>query len=79
MNAYDLAVFEAVATLGGMTRAAESLHTVQSNVTARIRLLERELGVELFHRHHRGVQLTKSGEQLLPYDQRQLEFPPDDN
>jgi hypothetical protein len=40
MDAGDLRVFEAVARLGGMNRAAIDLNTVQSNVTARIRLLE---------------------------------------
>jgi DNA-binding transcriptional LysR family regulator len=44
-------VFETVARLGGMKRAAAELNTVQSNVTARIRQLEEELGVPLFHRH----------------------------
>jgi DNA-binding transcriptional LysR family regulator len=40
MDAADLRIFEAVARLGGMNRAAGELHTVQSNVTHRIRLLE---------------------------------------
>jgi len=67
MEASDLAVFAAVASAGTITRAAEGLHTVQSNVTARLRHLETELGVALFHRHARGVFLTSAGEQLLPY------------
>jgi LysR family transcriptional regulator, cell division regulator len=67
MDAADLRVFEAVARLGGMNRAAAELHTVQSNVTARIRLLEDELGLVLFHRHSRGVALTPAGQRLLPY------------
>jgi DNA-binding transcriptional LysR family regulator len=67
MDAGDLRVFEAVARLGGMNRAALDLNTVQSNVTARIRLLEEELGVPLFHRHSRGVTLTDAGQRLLPY------------
>ena len=70
MDAADLRFFEAVARLGGMGRAAEALHTVQSNVTARIRLLEEELGRELFRRHARGVDLTQAGQRLLPYAQR---------
>lgn len=70
MDARDLAVFRAVARAGGMTRAARTLHTVQSNVTQRIRLLEAELGVPLFHRRSRGVTLTNAGEQLLPYAER---------
>jgi len=67
MEAIDLAVFAAVASAGTITRAAEGLHTVQSNVTARLRRMEQELGVALFHRHARGVFLTSAGEQLLPY------------
>ena len=67
MDAGDLRVFEAVARLGGMNRAAAELHTVQSNVTARIRALEARLGTPLFHRHSRGVALTAAGRRLLPY------------
>lgn len=67
MDAHDLKIFEAVARLGGMNRAAGELNTVQSNVTARIRQLEAELGAPLFHRHARGVTLTEAGQRLLPY------------
>lgn len=67
MDAADLRIFEAVARLGGMTRAAAELHTVQSNVTARIRVLEDELGTPLFERSSRGVALTPAGRRLLPY------------
>jgi DNA-binding transcriptional LysR family regulator len=67
MESSDLKVFEAVARSGSITAASEELHTVQSNVTARIRQLESELGVTLFRRHSRGVVLTSAGERLLPY------------
>jgi DNA-binding transcriptional LysR family regulator len=67
VDAGDLRLFEAVARLGGMGRAAVELHTVQSNVTTRIRRLEAELGVPLFERHARGVALTPAGRRLLPY------------
>ena len=70
MDASDLRVFEAVARLGGMNRAAAELHTVQSNVTARVRLLEEKLGAALFDRHSRGVALTEAGRRLLPYAQQ---------
>lgn len=70
MDSADLRVFEAVARLGGMNRAAAELNTVQSNVTARVRLLEDALGVPLFHRHSRGVSLTSAGQRLLPYAER---------
>ncbi len=67
MDASDLRVFEAVARLGGMSRAALELNTVQSNVSARIQLLEEELGTPLFQRQSRGVSLTDAGRVLLPY------------
>ncbi len=70
MDTGDLAVFAAVAQAGGITKAAQRLNTVQSNVTQRVRLLEAELGVPLFHRHSRGVSLTSAGRQLLPYAER---------
>jgi LysR family transcriptional regulator, cell division regulator len=70
MDASDLRIFEAVARLGGMNRAAAELNTVQSNVTARIRTLEEQLGIQLFHRTSRGVSLTAAGTRLLPYAAR---------
>jgi DNA-binding transcriptional LysR family regulator len=67
MDTGDLKIFEAVARLGGMNRAAAELNTVQSNVTARIKALEADLGCVLFERHARGVSLTEAGQRLLPY------------
>ncbi len=67
MDASDLRVFEAVVRVGNITRASALLNTVQSNVTARIRSLEEELGVLLLHRHARGVTPTIAGQRLLPY------------
>jgi len=67
MDAADLKFFEEVAQFGGMSLAAKKLNTVQSNVTRRIRTLESELNVSLFHRTGRGVSLTPAGEQLLPF------------
>lgn len=70
MDSGDLIYFAAVAKIGSITKAALLLDTVQSNVTQRIRRLEQELGVPLFHRHGRGVTLTVAGTQLLPYASR---------
>ncbi|NVO18038.1 MAG: LysR family transcriptional regulator [Rhodoplanes sp.] len=67
MDPADLEVFAAVARHGSMRAAAEALNTVQSNVTARIRVLEDEIGAALFERHSRGVVLTAAGRRLLPY------------
>lgn len=70
MDSTDLNFFAAVAMAGGIGRAANDLHTVQSNVTQRIRGLEAQLGVQLFHRSKKGVTLTSMGNRLLPYAKR---------
>jgi LysR family transcriptional regulator, cell division regulator len=66
----DLLTFSTVARTGGITRAAEELNTVQSNVTQRVKALEAEIGTALFERHSRGMTLTGAGRRLLPYAQR---------
>ncbi|MFT9015965.1 MAG: LysR family transcriptional regulator [Acetobacter sp.] len=66
MNSGDLQFFLAVCEAGGIGKAAERLNTVQSNVTSRIQRLEAELGVQLFRRHTRGVELTAAGSRLVP-------------
>lgn len=70
MEYSDLRILEAVARHGSMSRAAVELHTVQSNVTARIRALEEQIGTTLFERNSRGVVLTAAGQRLLPYTAR---------
>ena len=72
MDADDLRVVDAVARAGSMNRAAAELNMVQSNVTARIRLLEEELGVQLFVRHSRGVVPSEAGLRLLSYGEQIL-------
>ncbi|RYI25708.1 MAG: LysR family transcriptional regulator, partial [Acetobacteraceae bacterium] len=67
MELVDLETFAAIARHGGVTRAAAAMNTVQSNVTARLKALELELGARLFERHSRGVVLTAAGQRLLPY------------
>src|SRR5262249_27076263 len=63
----DLKIFSAVVHAGGITRAAEQLHRVQSSVTTRIRQLEDELGVELFVREGKRLHLAPAGKILLDY------------
>jgi DNA-binding transcriptional LysR family regulator len=62
----DVLVFLQVVRSGSITKAADQLNTVQSNVTARIKKLEEALGVPLLSRHARGVKLTSGGEAVLP-------------
>src|ERR1700755_1261664 len=70
MELSDLLTFSTVARLGGITRAADELNTVQSNVTNRVKALEGEIGGSLFDRHSRGMTLTGAGRRLLPFAQR---------
>jgi DNA-binding transcriptional LysR family regulator len=70
MDATALATFLAVARHGSVTAAAAELHTVQSNVTARMKQLEVDLEKALFVRHSRGVTLTAAGTRLVSYAQR---------
>lgn len=65
MEVRQLTYFEAVVRLGGFTRAAEALHVAQPAVSAQIRSLERELGVQLLHRTTRHVSPTHAGEVFL--------------
>ncbi|WP_196594122.1 LysR family transcriptional regulator [Pectinatus sottacetonis] len=69
MESNDLRIFKEVAVEGTVTRAAEKMGYVQSNITARIRVLERELGIKLFFRKHKMI-LSPAGEKLLPYAQQ---------
>lgn len=61
----QLRSFEAVARLGGVTRAALSLHLTQPTVSTQMRELRDALGVELLTPAGRGVQLTDAGRALL--------------
>jgi len=72
MDLSDLRIFAAVVREGGVTRAAERLHRVQSNVTTRIRQLEEDLGVALFIREGKRLHLAPAGQILLTYADRVL-------
>lgn len=54
---------------GSFQGAAERLHVTQTTVSARIRLLEEDLGRRLFVRNRNGAQLTPAGRQFERYAQ----------
>ncbi|WP_372345179.1 LysR family transcriptional regulator [Streptomyces sp. KL116D] len=63
----DLRYFTAVADELNFTRAAERLYVSQPALSKQIRMLEKQLGAELFVRDRRSVRLTAVGEALLPH------------
>lgn len=67
MDLTDLRVISVIVEEGSVSGAAEKMGYVQSNVTARIRKLESELGVPLFDRHPKGVSPTEKGLVLHRY------------
>jgi len=62
-----LKVFITVAKTKSISAAAKELGFTQSNVTLRIKQLEKNLDYSLFHRTNRGVVLSSEGEKLYPY------------
>ncbi|MBY5990007.1 LysR family transcriptional regulator [Roseovarius atlanticus] len=67
MEFRQMKAFQTVASAGSFSQAAMSLSVSQPMVTRHIRLLEEELGVELFHRTGRGVVLTEAGVMLKEF------------
>ena len=62
MESTLLKVFVAVANKKSISIGTQTLNFTQSNVTNRIKQLEKNLGYALFHRIPSGVILTKEGE-----------------
>jgi DNA-binding transcriptional LysR family regulator len=67
MELSQFRMFKAVHDLGSIARAAELLHCVPSNITARLKSLERELDTPLFFRDGRGLRITPAGVVFLDY------------
>lgn len=58
-------VFYTVAKRGSLTKAAEELYISQPAVSQSIRQLENQLGVSLFNRTHRGMELSEQGGKVI--------------
>ena len=67
LSLQQLRCFSETARRGSFTAAAEALDVSQPAVAEQVRLLERTLGVALFHRLARGVTLTTAGQAFVAY------------
>lgn len=72
MDLKQLRAFVTVAETGNVTRASSLLNLVQPAVSRQLRLLEEDLGTELFDRSRQGMSLTASGKAMLEYARRIL-------
>lgn len=61
----ELRVFCEVANTGNMSTAARTIGVTQPALSWSVKKMEKNLGVELFHRTKKGVVLTRAGETLL--------------
>lgn len=67
MNLRWITLFATVAEEGSFTRAATKLNIAQPWLSAQLRKLEYELGIDLLIRENVGVKVTPAGQQLLPH------------
>ena len=66
-------VFYTVAKCGSLTKAAEELYISQPAVSQSIKQLENQLGIRLFNRTHRGMELSaQGGKMIFPEIERAL-------
>ncbi len=62
--------FLCVVENSSLSEAAKHLHLSQPTVSHQIKVLEQELGVELFTRYNTGLKLTEAGRLMLPWARR---------
>lgn len=73
LDATNVRVFEAVARLQSVTRAAEELETSQPYVSKQIAAIEKQFNVQLFSRVGRRLYLTRPGEMLHRHTKMMME------
>ena len=61
MKTEDIKLFHQIVDAGSLIRASEIFDLPKSNISRRIKALEEELKIQLFHRHNRAMQLTDAG------------------
>ena len=67
MNILHMKYAVEVARLGSLSKAAESLMVAQPNISRSIKELEADLGITIFNRSAKGMDLTPDGEEFMDY------------
>jgi DNA-binding transcriptional LysR family regulator len=67
MQLQQLYYFKETAERGSINKAAEALLMTQPNLSRSLQKLEEELGLKLFSRDNKGIQLTEEGQQLYQH------------
>ena len=73
MTLQQLRYIITVAAKGTISEAAKALYISQPSLTAAIKELEREMGIIIFSRTNKGVDLTPDGEEFLGYARQVIE------
>ncbi|MQS97517.1 LysR family transcriptional regulator [Companilactobacillus halodurans] len=73
MDLHKLKIFVDLSHTLNYTDTAENLFTTQGNISKQILAMEKELGVSLFKRAHRKIELTQQGEIVLPYAKKVIQ------
>ncbi|WP_137602033.1 LysR family transcriptional regulator [Paucilactobacillus nenjiangensis] len=67
MDIQKLKAFVELTETNSYTETAEHLFTTQATISKQIMSLEKELGIKLFSREHRTIEITDEGELVLEY------------
>ena len=70
----QLETFIVVADMGSFNKAAEALYITPPAVIKQINLLEKDLGLKLFNRTHRGLALTEAGKSLYRASKYSIQY-----
>ncbi|UUQ64277.1 transcriptional activator NhaR [Pseudomonas fuscovaginae UPB0736] len=74
LNYRQLHYFWVVAKTGSIVRACDQLNLTPQTISGQISLLEQSLGVELFRKVGRQLELTEAGRQALPYAEQMFQL-----
>lgn len=69
----QIRIFDSVAQYQSHTRAAEKLHMTQPAVSMQMKQLEENLGIDLFERHGKSLNLSSAGQELREYSKQVIQ------